>query len=152
MPPQCLTVITPGMSNIAYSSSFYEALGFRPAEFDSPDVLFFDMNGVVRGLYGHGVLAEDATVEPQGQVLEASLRLSTLRTNKPLMTLWHSLRTSVLRLKSLRRRYSRVVILNTSQILTDTYGETLEIGTLSTIKMEEGRGLLRPQRDNNDGS
>ena len=66
MPPQRLTMITPGMSNIAYSSSFYEALGFQPAEFDSPDVLFFDMSGVVRGLYGQDALAVDSIIEPQG--------------------------------------------------------------------------------------
>ena len=67
MLPQRLTMITLGVSNIARSASFYEALGFRPAEFDSPDVRFFDMNGVVLGLYGHDALAKDATVEPQGQ-------------------------------------------------------------------------------------
>ena len=67
MLPQRLTMITLGVSDIVRSSSFYEALGFRPAEFDSADVRFFDMNSVVLGLYGHDALAEDAAVESQGQ-------------------------------------------------------------------------------------
>ncbi|MGI9424343.1 MAG: VOC family protein [Hyphomicrobiaceae bacterium] len=62
MLPQRLTMVTLGVANVPASRKFYEGLGFRCAGFDSDTVAFFDMNGVVFGLFGEKALAEDAAV------------------------------------------------------------------------------------------
>ena len=67
MLPQRLTMVTLGVSDVQASRIFYESLGFRRADFDSDTVAFFDMNGVVFGLYGEKELAEDATVASDRQ-------------------------------------------------------------------------------------
>ena len=66
MLPQRLTMVTLGVSDIKASRAFYERLGFKASGFPGEEVAFFDMNGVVLGLYGHDALAEDATVDPAG--------------------------------------------------------------------------------------
>ena len=66
MLPQRLTMVTLGVRDMDRSAAFYNKLGFKAAEFDSEDVRFFDMNGVVLGLYGHDGLAEDAAVDAAG--------------------------------------------------------------------------------------
>ena len=66
MLPQRLTMVTLGVRDMARSVGFYQRLGFKPASFDSDDVKFFDMGGVVLGLYGHDELAKDATVDATG--------------------------------------------------------------------------------------
>ncbi len=55
-------MITLGVRDMARSRAFYHALGFRRAGFPGDTVTFYDMNGVVLGLYGHDALAEDAGV------------------------------------------------------------------------------------------
>lgn len=60
---QRLSMITLGVSDIAAARSFYEALGFEAEPFDSDSVVFFDMNGVILGLFGHQALAQDANVK-----------------------------------------------------------------------------------------
>ncbi len=63
MIPQRVTLITLGVADVAASRRFYEDLGFRPAEFDSEEVAFFDMtNGVALAVFGREALAEDANV------------------------------------------------------------------------------------------
>jgi catechol 2,3-dioxygenase-like lactoylglutathione lyase family enzyme len=61
--PQKLTLVTLGVADVAVSRRFYEGLGFRAADFDNEGVAFFDMNGVVLAVFGHGDLAEDADTE-----------------------------------------------------------------------------------------
>jgi catechol 2,3-dioxygenase-like lactoylglutathione lyase family enzyme len=63
MVPQKLTLVTLGVADVAVSRRFYEGLGFRAADFDNEGVAFFDMNGVVLAVFGHGDLAEDANAE-----------------------------------------------------------------------------------------
>jgi catechol 2,3-dioxygenase-like lactoylglutathione lyase family enzyme len=63
MIPQKLTLVTLGVADVAVSRRFYEGLGFRAADFDNEGVAFFDMNGVVLAVFGHGDLAEDADTE-----------------------------------------------------------------------------------------
>ncbi len=64
--PQRLSLVTLGVESVARSRAFYEALGFRAAGIDNADVAFFDMNGVILGLYGRMSLAEDAGVPAEG--------------------------------------------------------------------------------------
>lgn len=65
--PQRLTLVTLGVADVAVARAFYERLGFRAAQFDSPDVAFFEMtNGVTMALFGRQPLAEDANVPHEG--------------------------------------------------------------------------------------
>lgn len=70
---QKLTLVTLGVADVAVSRRFYEGLGFRAADFDNEGVAFFDMNGVVLAVFGHGDLAEDANGE-----LEAGAKYSRM--------------------------------------------------------------------------
>ncbi len=69
--PQRLSLVTLGVADVARSRAFYESLGWRAADFDSAEVAFFDMNGVVLGLFGRGPLAEDAGVPEAGSGFRA---------------------------------------------------------------------------------
>ena len=60
--PQRMSLVTLGVADVAVSRRFYEGLGFRAADFDSADVAFFDMNGVIVGVFGRDDLAKDANV------------------------------------------------------------------------------------------
>jgi len=59
---QRLSMVTLGVADVAASRRFYEALGWQAVKFDSTDVCFFRMGGVVLGLYGRAALADDAGV------------------------------------------------------------------------------------------
>ncbi|MGI9520703.1 MAG: VOC family protein [Hyphomicrobiaceae bacterium] len=65
--PQRLTLVTLGVADLDRSRQFYRALGFTESGFASDSVAFFDMNGVVFGLYGRDALADDANVDGEGQ-------------------------------------------------------------------------------------
>lgn len=64
--PQRLSLITLGVADIAKSRAFYEGLGWRAARTDSDEVAFFEMNGVILGLFGRLPLAADANVPHAG--------------------------------------------------------------------------------------
>lgn len=66
MLPQRMSLVTLGVADVGRSRSFYEGLGFRAANFDSEGVAFFDMNGVILGIFGREDLAEDANVQIEG--------------------------------------------------------------------------------------
>lgn len=58
MTPQRVTLITLGVADLARARSFYEALGWRPAT--APEgAVFFQMQGLVLGLFGRADLAAD---------------------------------------------------------------------------------------------
>lgn len=58
-----VSLITLGISDLARSRSFYEALGFKASSASQDDVVFFQMaGGVVLALWPHHRLAEDAQV------------------------------------------------------------------------------------------
>lgn len=58
MTPQRITLITLGVSDLARARAFYAALGWTPAE-TAEGVVFYQLNGLVLGLFGLGALAED---------------------------------------------------------------------------------------------
>lgn len=64
--PQRLSLVTLGVESVRIARLFYERLGFKAAEFDSDDVVFFEMNGTILGLFGRKSLAEDANVSREG--------------------------------------------------------------------------------------
>jgi len=72
MVKQRLSLVTLGVSDVAKARAFYERLGFAAEPFDSDGVAFFDMNGVVFGLYGRDALAKDAGVALEGAGFRAA--------------------------------------------------------------------------------
>ncbi|GGL54749.1 VOC family protein [Wenxinia marina] len=58
MIPQRITLVTLGVNDLARSRAFYAALGWRPAE-EQESVSFYQMNGMVLGLFGVADLAQD---------------------------------------------------------------------------------------------
>jgi uncharacterized protein len=55
--------ITLGVADIARSREFYEALGWTASSASTPEVVFFQGNGLALALYGRAALAEDAEAE-----------------------------------------------------------------------------------------
>ena len=64
VPPR-INLITLGVSDVARSTAFYEALGWRrsPEPADG-DVSFFDLGAIVLAVWSHDSLAEDAHRSP----------------------------------------------------------------------------------------
>ncbi|MGR3548784.1 MAG: VOC family protein [Roseovarius sp.] len=58
MTPQRVTLITLGVDDLDRSRAFYAALGWTPAE-ALDEVVFYQMNGLVLGLFGKAHLAAD---------------------------------------------------------------------------------------------
>ena len=57
-----LSLVTLGVSDVARSRKFYEALGFKAARASEASVTFFPAGGVVLAPFGRAALAEDATL------------------------------------------------------------------------------------------
>ncbi|MCK6571696.1 VOC family protein [Myxococcota bacterium] len=74
-----VSLITLGVADLRRATAFYEALGFRPAPQSQESVTFFQLSGVVLGLFGRDALAEDARVSPAG----SGFRAVTLAQNFP---------------------------------------------------------------------
>ena len=58
-----ISLITLGVADIARSREFYEALGWTASSASTPEVVFFQGNGLALALYGRAALAEDAEAE-----------------------------------------------------------------------------------------
>lgn len=58
--PQRLSLVTLGVADVARSSAFYEALGWRRSSVSQDTITFFSMEGSVLALFGHDALAADA--------------------------------------------------------------------------------------------
>lgn len=58
---QRISFITLGVANLDLSEAFYTALGWTPSASGVPgQIVFFQMNGIVLGLFGRQDLADDA--------------------------------------------------------------------------------------------
>jgi len=58
----CLSLVTLGVSDLAKSTAFYEALGFRRKAWDSDGVAFFEAGGVILSLWLTAELMKDAEI------------------------------------------------------------------------------------------
>jgi predicted lactoylglutathione lyase len=58
-----ISIVTLGVSDMKRARRFYERLGWQAASSSNENVTFFNMGGVIFGLYGSEALAEDAQVE-----------------------------------------------------------------------------------------
>jgi predicted lactoylglutathione lyase len=64
---QRLTIITLGVSDLKKSTEFYESkFGWKKSESSSEYISFFTLNGIQLALYGRNELAEDATINSNG--------------------------------------------------------------------------------------
>jgi len=59
MTPQRVTLITLGVADLAASRAFYEALGWQESPRSQETVAFYQINGMVLGLFGLADLAKD---------------------------------------------------------------------------------------------
>ena len=69
--PQRLSLVTLGVSDLPRSRQFYERLGFKAAE-ASDKVAFYDMGGIILGLFGRQDLADDAGLDARGSGFRGS--------------------------------------------------------------------------------
>lgn len=58
MTPQRVSLITLGVADLGRAKAFYAALGWQPAE-EQESVAFYQLHGLVLGLFGREALAED---------------------------------------------------------------------------------------------
>jgi len=62
---QRISFLTLGVADLTRSKSFYEALGWTASTYGAgAGVVFFQLNGMVLGLFPHGELASDAGLPP----------------------------------------------------------------------------------------
>ncbi len=58
-----LSLVTLGVADVDRSRAFYEALGFVALDAGAEQVAFFELGGVVLGLYGRAALAAEVGVD-----------------------------------------------------------------------------------------
>jgi catechol 2,3-dioxygenase-like lactoylglutathione lyase family enzyme len=63
---QRVSLITLGVEDLRRSIAFYKALGWEPGAMLDGEVAFFQVGGMVLGLWGRAELAEDSTVTDSG--------------------------------------------------------------------------------------
>jgi uncharacterized protein len=63
---QRVSLVTLGVSDLARSRAFYEALGWKSGAEPSDDVVFFQAGGMIVALWNRSKLAEDSMVEDDG--------------------------------------------------------------------------------------
>jgi catechol 2,3-dioxygenase-like lactoylglutathione lyase family enzyme len=59
VPPR-INLVTLGVADVARSTVFYVALGWRPSSGSQPEITFIQLGATVLGLFGHDDLADDA--------------------------------------------------------------------------------------------
>ena len=62
-----LTLVTLGAKDIAAQRKFYETLGLKASSASNESVCFFQLGGIVLGLFGLEALAEDAHMHVEEQ-------------------------------------------------------------------------------------
>lgn len=70
---QRLSAVTLGVADVARARAFYEKLGWKAYHVGGDEVAFFQVGGLVIGLYGRDALARDAGVaaaDPAGHGIE----------------------------------------------------------------------------------
>lgn len=63
---QRLSVVTLGVSDLELSRTFYRNLGWKEGPGSGEQVVFFQLNGIVLGLWEREKLAEDSVVDDAG--------------------------------------------------------------------------------------
>ncbi|NBC67079.1 MAG: VOC family protein [Bacteroidetes bacterium] len=64
---QKMTVLTLGVKDLSKAIDFYEGkLGWKRMEWDSDNIAFYKLNGIILSLFPEDDLADDANVDNQG--------------------------------------------------------------------------------------
>ena len=63
---QRLSIVTLGVRDVERARAFYEAMGWRPGMVVPDDVTFFQLNGMILGLWQREKLAADAGISAEG--------------------------------------------------------------------------------------
>lgn len=63
---QRLSLVTLGVADVARAREFYEALGWRGESPDGGDVVFFQVGGIIVGLWDREALAVDSAADDRG--------------------------------------------------------------------------------------
>jgi len=79
--PHALSIVTLGVSDVAASVAFYEALGWARASSSMAEIAWFDLGGPWLGLFGTDALAEDAGLPPSEAPAEPGFDRVTLALN-----------------------------------------------------------------------
>ena len=80
---QRLTIITLGVSDLKKSTQFYESkFGWKKSESSNEHITFFTLNGIQLALYGKNELAEDATVDSDGNGFKSFTLAYNVRSEK----------------------------------------------------------------------
>jgi len=58
--PARINLVTLGVADVARSTAFYTALGWRPSSGSQPEITFIQLGATILGLFGHDDLADDA--------------------------------------------------------------------------------------------
>jgi catechol 2,3-dioxygenase-like lactoylglutathione lyase family enzyme len=61
-----LSIVTLGVANVPKARAFYESLGWQASAASQDAIAFFQLSGVVLGLFERNALADDAHVAPAG--------------------------------------------------------------------------------------
>ncbi len=77
--PIRIALVTLGVEDLGRASAFYEAMGLKRSRASQATIYFYDMDGVVLGLFPNDLLAEDAGVGAEGD----GFRRQTLAWNVP---------------------------------------------------------------------
>lgn len=97
-----ISIVTLGVSDMAKSRAFYEALGWKAAEVSNENVTFFQGKGIVFGLFGHDALAEDAASKsgPQPDFRGTSLAYNCRSTDEVDQVFAHAINCGAKLMKS----------------------------------------------------
>lgn len=65
MTPQRVSLITLGVADLERSRTFYADLGWKPVPQGGDTIVFYQLRGLVLGLFGHDALAQDQHRPPE---------------------------------------------------------------------------------------
>ena len=76
--PARINLVTLGVADVARSTAFYTALGWKPSAGSQPEITFIQLGANVLGLFGHDDLADDAHLAraPQPEFHGSSLAIN----------------------------------------------------------------------------
>jgi uncharacterized protein len=88
-----VSLITLGVSDLRRAVKFYrEVLGWETAFSEGDPIAFFQLNGLVLGLYGRQALAEDASVNARGTGFRGVTLAHNVRSRRAVMAIFDRLR------------------------------------------------------------
>lgn len=82
MSPMIVSALTLGVEDLVRSSDFYEGLGFKRSKTSDEHIVWFTTGGTVLALYPWKLLADDASLSPEGSGFRGMTMAINLRSEK----------------------------------------------------------------------